>query len=392
MIIVVIIMGCSNKNKTVEYWPTHGWQDSTPEKMGMDSEKLVKMLDEIESSSIDSVTIIRNGYIVLDTYIYPYQPGRLHAILSCTKSITLFLLSAVLQTATGMKASEFADEYLFGKLGIEHYTWNEHSSGVNLGYGSIRMNNLDLAKIGYLYLKNGRWENEQIISKQWIKESTTSHVKKIKDGSGDVYDYGYQWWVETEDLFSAQGKGGQYIIIDRKNNLVVVFTSSFPDRFGYKPKDFYSNYIVSSIISDTVIVENPSASKELKEKTQDLSGSINVEPEALPIPIWLNDYNGKEFTYEQRVFQTEKIIFNIDVDNNILSLTSIDSNNKHTIIQTGLNGPYHYNNVRPDLIIAAKAEIIDNRILWETAIPELGWRAEYNYKFKVTQSRLKSPI
>ncbi len=474
----MIIMGCSNKNQIVEYWPTNGWQKSTPEKMGMDSEKLVKILDKIESSSIDSVTIIRNGYLVLDAYNYPYQPGRLHAILSCTKSITSsligiaidqkfiqgvetpilgffpnemihvnpdekkhitlhhaltmttgidfqdshlyrwknlkklyqtknwenfvlnqpmkhapgvnyeysnitsFLLSAILQTATEKKVSEFADEYFFGKLGIDHYIWNEHSSGINFGYGSIRMNNLDLAKIGYLYLNNGRWENEQIISNQWIKESTSSHVKNIKNGCGDVYDYGYQWWVKTENLLSAQGKGGQYIIIDKKNNLVVVFTSSFPDRFGCKPEKLFSTHIVPSIISNAEIVENPAALKALQEKTQALSGSLTVEPEAVPIPIWLNEYNGKEFTYKQKVFRTEKIIFNADIENNVLSLTSIDSNNTPTKIQAGLNGRYHYNNIRPDLLIASKAEIIDNRILWENAMPELGWRAKYTYQFK----------
>ncbi|WP_171832153.1 hypothetical protein [Oceanispirochaeta sp. M1] len=84
----------------------------------------------------------------------------------------------------------------------------------------------------------------------------------------------------------------------------------------------------------------------------------------------------QESTPEKMGMDSEKLV------NNILSLTSIDSNNKPTKIQTGLNGRYHYNNVRPDLSIAAKAEIIDNRIFWETAIPELGWRAKYNYKFK----------
>lgn len=73
-----------------DYWPTAGWRTSTPEKQGMDSEKLANMMEKTleEKYKIDSITIVRNGYIVLDAYFYPFKKDAKHIIHSCTKSIT----------------------------------------------------------------------------------------------------------------------------------------------------------------------------------------------------------------------------------------------------------------------------------------------------------------
>ncbi len=88
---IFLILICTNSalGKNIpDYWPTDGWRKASPEQKGMDSEKLIKMLQIMKSYPVDSVTIIRDGYIVLDVYQHPYQAGRLHNILSCTKSIT----------------------------------------------------------------------------------------------------------------------------------------------------------------------------------------------------------------------------------------------------------------------------------------------------------------
>jgi CubicO group peptidase (beta-lactamase class C family) len=83
------------------YWPTEGWRTSTPEEQGMDSEMLVSMMDAIQSQeppyNIDSITIIRNGYMVLDTTFYPFQPDEKHIIHSCTKSIVSALVGIAIE-------------------------------------------------------------------------------------------------------------------------------------------------------------------------------------------------------------------------------------------------------------------------------------------------------
>src|SRR5687768_1916668 len=71
-------------------WPTDGWQTSKPEAQGMNSETLAAMLDTIAAQdvSIHSILVIRNGYLVLESYRYPYAADDLHTVYSVTKSIT----------------------------------------------------------------------------------------------------------------------------------------------------------------------------------------------------------------------------------------------------------------------------------------------------------------
>ena len=74
--------------------PVEGWQISTPEKQGMRSKNLAEMMAHVQKNdfSIDSILIVRNGYLVLDAYFYPFSKGQTHQIYSCTKSIMSALI------------------------------------------------------------------------------------------------------------------------------------------------------------------------------------------------------------------------------------------------------------------------------------------------------------
>jgi CubicO group peptidase (beta-lactamase class C family) len=73
----------------VDYWPTDGWQTSTPEQQGMDSEQLAQMFDTIQKQKINlhSLLIIRNGYMVTEAYFDPYNAHIRHHGASLTKSV-----------------------------------------------------------------------------------------------------------------------------------------------------------------------------------------------------------------------------------------------------------------------------------------------------------------
>lgn len=79
-----------------DYWPTAGWRTSTPEEQGIDSEELAELMDYL-SEGIDSLMIIRNGYVVLDAYFYPFTEGILHDLASATKSFTSSLIGIALE-------------------------------------------------------------------------------------------------------------------------------------------------------------------------------------------------------------------------------------------------------------------------------------------------------
>ena len=105
--IMVLVSGCSQVDTTREpdlpqitaaEWPTGGWQTSTPESQGMDSRVLEAMLETVQNQNynIDSITVIRNGYLVLDAAVYPYTQDTKHIIHSCTKSIVSILIGIAL--------------------------------------------------------------------------------------------------------------------------------------------------------------------------------------------------------------------------------------------------------------------------------------------------------
>jgi CubicO group peptidase (beta-lactamase class C family) len=81
-----------------EYWPTKGWRTSTPEAQGMDSQKLAQMLAAIQQQHLNfhSVLVIRNGYIVSETYFPPYRQDTTHELYSCTKSFISTLIGIAL--------------------------------------------------------------------------------------------------------------------------------------------------------------------------------------------------------------------------------------------------------------------------------------------------------
>ncbi len=75
----------------------------------------------------------------------------------------------------------------------------------------------DMARFGLLYLRNGNWQDKEIISPKWIEESTKAHTLNRREG------YGYMWWIEPQlNSFSARGGSGQLIMVIPDRDIVFV--------------------------------------------------------------------------------------------------------------------------------------------------------------------------
>jgi len=169
-----------------------------------------------------------------------------------------FLLSTILQKQTGMNALSFAEKNLFAPLGIYKIEWPSNPQGITIGWGQLRMSPRDMAKFGYLYLNEGLWDNTRIISSQWIKESTRKHTIATR-----IPGYGYQWWIIKDDIYTAIGYDGQFIIVAPREKLVTVFTSSLPIKQMYIPISLLGAYILPAVKSPTPLPENPDVSKKI---------------------------------------------------------------------------------------------------------------------------------
>ena len=177
-----------------------------------------------------------------------------------------FLLSAIVQEATGKNANLFAREHLFAPLGISDARWLSGLQGITIGWSDLYLRPRDMAKIGYLYLNGGRWEGQQVVPAAWVEASTRKHIAAtLQDG------YGYQWWVTDDGVYMALGYAGQFIFVVPEVNLVVVFVSALPERDFYVPQRLLEDYIIPAARSANPLPQNPEGVARLEARIEALA-------------------------------------------------------------------------------------------------------------------------
>jgi CubicO group peptidase (beta-lactamase class C family) len=332
---------------TRDYWPTKEWKTKPPQETGMDVKLLDRMMEYVKEDKIDSVVIVKNGYIVLEYYGDHLGKNSLFEIYSCTKSITStligmlvdkgeiasvdrplsdffpeikkmgdpkkaqiqlkhtltmtmglkwphsryvtggevyiadidqsrdwarfvlekpvvappgtvfnynsggsHLLSGIITRITGKSAEAYARENLFDKIGIRQVLWSKDRQGNSTGGWGLSMRPRDMARFGFLFLNNGVWDGEQLVSRAWIGAATADHTGGFGSGGFLMGHYGYQWWIgsagtQITKFFTAIGAYGQYIFVAPAFDLVAVFTSNMSGEYVLSiPAIYMRNYII----------------------------------------------------------------------------------------------------------------------------------------------------
>ena len=150
------------------------------------------------------------------------------------------LLSHIFRSATGRDIEEYAHQHLFTPLGIDRFFWKRSPMGLADTEGGLYLTPRDLAKIAYLFLKNGVWEGRAIVQPDWVSASITPSITVSDAG----VKYGYKWWLypygkdPARLAFGGSGFGGQRPIVVPEFDLVVVFTgwNILPDRPSLAPR------------------------------------------------------------------------------------------------------------------------------------------------------------
>ena len=159
-------------------------------------------------------------------------------------------LGEVLLNATGFDAMEFGERYLFSKIGMTVDWWRDGENNY-LTYCCLDTTTRDFARFGLLWLNQGLWEGEQIISSTWIEESLKPAAKV--DWSETV-EYGYQWYMH--DGFTVG--------------------EDFLDVFAFGAKGYSTNYITIVPSYDLVIVRNSLYSRNINVGTESIrTGDLN---------------------------------------------------------------------------------------------------------------------
>ena len=74
-----------------------------------------------------------------------------------------------------MKTRDFASQYLFKLLGITNVDWETDATGIPIGGWGLQLTPRYMAKLGYLYLQDGQWDGQQIVSAKWVENATQTH-------------------------------------------------------------------------------------------------------------------------------------------------------------------------------------------------------------------------
>jgi CubicO group peptidase (beta-lactamase class C family) len=187
------------------------------------------------------------GRMHVGEQINPPSYGRYFSY--CTGGV--FILSEVLQKATGVRTDRYAEEKLFAPLGITGEQWVYSPLDIPQTGGGLRLSSRDLLKIAQLYLNGGIWQGRRIVDEAWVRASTQPHAR-IDDDT----EYGYLWWLKTfksggkdYPAYYMSGNGGNKVVAFPGLDLVVVITSTNYNTRGMheQTEKLLTNYILPAV-------------------------------------------------------------------------------------------------------------------------------------------------
>lgn len=179
---------------------------------------------------------------VQDFLAYPveHKPGTFFTY----NSVGTYMLSAIVQKLTGEKIVDYLYPRLFQPLGIDKPRWEESPQGINTGGWGLYLKTEDLAKVGQLFLQKGKWNGQQILLEEWVKEASAYQVPSLPAGkkpeqvkaekmsaktSDWLQGYGYQMWRCRHNGYRADGANGQYILVMPDKDAVIAVTAHIGD-------------------------------------------------------------------------------------------------------------------------------------------------------------------
>ena len=137
----------------------------------------------------------------------------------------LSLLTPLFVKATGEEIDAFLDHELFAPIGIKKSDWTwDHEEGHALPFTGLHITARALARIGLVFLNDGRWQSRQVVPAAWVAEATRASQDLNKD-------YGYLWWNNASgkkwkgaptDAYAALGRNDNNMYILPTQEMIVI--------------------------------------------------------------------------------------------------------------------------------------------------------------------------
>lgn len=287
----------SVQQKVVEFFPEIAKDDTNPKLKDITLEHLLTMSAGYNTNSMPNLygkdasfdtvhhVLTYNSLLEPPGSSFFYDSGLPH------------LLSAVVQEKTKMTLQSYAEQELFQPLGITDFTWGSDPRGITTGATGLTLRPRDMAKFGYLYLQQGKWNGTQLLPADWVQASTSRHIetKGLMNAAEDD-GYGYLWWIDSFGGYSAHGFGGQYIFVLPPLDMVVVFTSGLPVSLFPAPNQLVRNYLIPATKAADPLSSNAQASQSLADRIRVIEQG---EPSETILPEIAQRISGKTFRATQ---------------------------------------------------------------------------------------------
>ena len=168
-------------------------------------------------------------------------------------NVNSMLLGDILFNATGKMADELLKERIFNRIGLTNYTLWRDGAGNVMTYCCIDMSARDYSRFGLMFSRNGQWDGQEIISKTFVDETFSEVWDTTPDWWTDhKRGYSLHWWISKHDeegtIFNASGKFGQYIFVDRENDIIFTrITKYHPTEGSVQDWGILGNFKVNNI-------------------------------------------------------------------------------------------------------------------------------------------------
>jgi CubicO group peptidase (beta-lactamase class C family) len=183
----------------------HDWADRPPKTGGIDDWKNRKLIEPGTVFEYNDVRVNLLSYALLQVWRKPLP----------------IVLKEKIMDPIGASTTWRWFGYDNAYVNMDGLMMQSVSGGGHHG-GGLFINTLDQARFGLLFLRNGKWNNQQLVSEKW--------VNAVQQSSIPEKNYGFMWWINTDQkwkavsskVYYALGFGGNYIIVDKEHDLVVV--------------------------------------------------------------------------------------------------------------------------------------------------------------------------
>jgi len=221
-----------------------------------------------------------------------------------------FILGALVEVVSGKSLNEYLREKLFDKIGVSEGVYFLQSPGGHTwADSSLICTAMDLAKTMQFLLNGGKWNGEQLLDADYVKDATSNLIPSDEIGylQLDSYGYGYQIWKAAHDGFAFQGLGKMYALAVPEKDMILVVT-------GY----CQGNAIAGNIIMDRFFeeIEETATDNPLPED-KDAFNSLMKYSEGCELYCLSNSFednvasevSGKEFIMDKNPMGISKMKF-----------------------------------------------------------------------------------